>query len=126
MAKQSWHGKPNDIGIDLGMARKGTPKQLDPLIIHPGHASRTNTSLGAPPRNADPPDASSALPTAPEVQHGSKKFAVPDCHPHMQPHRADGADYDPASADKIMDQAYTGPADFAPKLHTVPAETKEN
>ena len=59
MSAGSWHDKPADVEIDKGMARTGAAKRLDPLMIHPGHASRTNTSIGAPPTGA-PPDASSA------------------------------------------------------------------
>jgi hypothetical protein len=124
MAKQSWHDKPTDIETDAGMARTGSPKRLDPLVLHPAHASRTSTSLGAPPTGASS-DASSPLPTDFEKQHGSKTLPIPAQHPGMKA-SGDGSKYDPALADAVMGGASRPAADFAPLLHTLPATTKEN
>ncbi len=114
MAVQSWHDKPQDIEIDQGMARKGAPKKLDPLVIHDDHAMRARLrtpSIGAPPTGGAPPDASSPLPTDPEKQHGSKRLPIPALHPSMASERRSGpegsigAKYDPASANRVVGQA---------------------
>jgi len=103
MAKQSWHSDPERIEIDLGLARTGSPKRLDPLVTHPHMASRTNTSLGAPTTGA-PPDASSPLPTDFEKQHGSKTLPVPRCHPATSS-RAERGQFDPNSANRVVSDA---------------------
>lgn len=104
MAKQSWHDNPErGIEIEKGMARTGSPKRLDPLRIHPGHSSRTNTTLGAPPTGT-PLDASSPLPTDPEKQHGSKTLPVPACHPGTPSRRQRGR-FDPQMANRVAGEA---------------------
>jgi hypothetical protein len=86
MAVQSWHNKPRDIahvnGPDIARAG-GRPKADGPAPLHPGFQSRTDTTLGAPPRDNNPPDASSPLSTDPEKQHGSKAFPKPAIHSSM-------------------------------------------
>ncbi len=124
MAKQSWHNDPQRVETDAGMARTGAPKKLDPLRIHPGHASRTNTTLGAPPTGA-PPDASSPMPTDDEKQHMRKVLPTPPVHPHMVSDSQRGSDR-PDLADKVMSDAVRPAADFAPNLHTLPASTSED
>ncbi len=124
MAKQSWHSDPQRVETDAGMARTGAPKKLDPLRIHPGHASRTNTTVGAPPTGAAP-DASSPLPTDVEKQHGSKTLPIPACHSHMVSDSARGS-YRPDLADKVMADAVRPAADFSPLLHTLPTQTTED
>ncbi len=124
MATKSWHNnRERGIEVERGLARTGSPKRLDPLRIHPGMASRTSTTLGAPPTGASP-DASSPLPTDPETQHGSKKFAVPAVNPGT-PSKPQRGTYNPALADAVTGEAHRGPADFAPDLHTLPAQTTE-
>ncbi len=113
MGAGSWHGKPQEIEIDLGLARKGAPKRLDPLVIHDDHAMRARLrppSIGGPPTGA-PPDASSPLPTDSEKQHGMKTLPVPKCHPGTPsrpwrgPEGSVGSTYDPASANKVVEAA---------------------
>ncbi len=69
------------MGNDI--ARAGAAKKLDPLKIHPDHASRTTTTLGGP-TQGNPPDASSPLPTDHEKQHGSKTLPIPAKHLAME------------------------------------------
>lgn len=111
MAVQSWHRQSSrDIEhektADLGIARAGSrPKTAsDPCPIHPGMGERTNSSIGAPPRNANSPDASSPLPTNPEKQHGSKTFPIPGITRGMSTRPGRG-EYDPGSAGKVIGQA---------------------
>lgn len=118
MAKQTWHSDPTRVETEWGLARSGAPKKLDPLTIHPHMASRTNTTLGAPPTGA-PPDASSPLPTDPEKQHGGKTLPIPACHSGTPSGRPNGAIYDPQRADLVIGEAHLS---GATKL---PAETTE-
>lgn len=103
MAKSSWHDNPGEIETDKGLARTGAAKRLDPLVIHPHMASRTNTTLGAPPTGA-PPDASSPLPTDPERQHGGKTLPMPKCHPGT-PSRPERGTFDPGRANLVIGEA---------------------
>jgi hypothetical protein len=110
MAVQSWHNKPQDIAHKNGpdIARTGgRPKNLGVPPVHPHMAERTNTSIGAPPRDNNPPDASSPLPTDPEKQHGSKTFPVPGVTRGLKAHANDPqrGSYDPASSGKVIGQA---------------------
>jgi len=111
---------------DLARSSTVTKRALtDQVQVHPGMAGRTNTSVGAPPRDNNPPDASSPLPTDPTKQHGSKKFAVPALHPAMKSDPERGS-YRPKDADDIMGGAVRPAADFAATHHTLPVSTKEN
>jgi hypothetical protein len=91
---------------DGGLARRSTvaKRSSDPVAITHGMHERTNTSIGAPPRDNNPPDASSPLPTDPEKQHGSKTFPVPACHPHMRSDPQRGS-YGPALGDIVTGAA---------------------
>jgi hypothetical protein len=80
---------------DTDIARRSSvPKRANgPAPIHPHTANRTDTSVGAPARDANSPDASDPRPTDPTKQHGSKKYPKPAIHSSMTgtPH-ADGGD----------------------------------
>ena len=108
MAVQSWHNKPQDIthvnGRDIARQSSAAKAGDGPPKIHPTMAERTNTSVGAPPRDNSPPDASNPLPTDHEKQHGMKTFPVPACHTGT-PSRAARGIYDPANGGKVIDQA---------------------
>lgn len=73
---------------DSGLARKSSRPKVHTNPVHPGMSDRTDTSLGAPPRDNNPPDASSPLPTDPTKQHGSKQFPKPAIHDGMRGHAA--------------------------------------
>jgi hypothetical protein len=109
MAANSWHTsrdidheKTQDLGLARASGRRKTAS--DPVAITHGMHERTNTSIGAPPRDNNPPDASSALPTDPEKQHGSKTFPVPACHSQMKSDPLRGS-YDPGLAGRVTGQA---------------------
>jgi hypothetical protein len=109
MATNSWHTSrdiDHEKTQDFGLARAGGRRKTasDPVPVTHGMHERTNTSVGAPPRDNNPPDASSPLPTDPEKQHGSKTFPVPACHPHMRSDPQRGS-YDLALGDKVIGQA---------------------
>jgi len=111
----------------LEIARRSTrAKPEGPSPIHPHMASRTNTSLGAPPRNSNPPDASSPLATDPSKQHGDKTLPVPRMAFGMKSDPLRGR-FDPGFAEVIMNEAATSPDDFAKRLHaTLPKAVSEN
>lgn len=91
---------------DGGLARRSTvaKRSSDPVAITHGMHERTNTSIGAPPRDNSPPDASSPLPTDPEKQHGSKTLPVPALHSAFKSDPERGS-YDPGSSGKVIGQA---------------------
>ena len=112
MATNSWHTSrdiDHEKTQDLGLARAGGRRKTasDPVAITHGMHERTNTSVGAPPRDNNPPDASSPLPTDPEKQHGSKTFPVPGVTRGLEAHANDPqrGSYDPASSGKVIGQA---------------------
>jgi len=88
---------------DTDIARRSSvPKRANgPAPIHPHMANRTDTSVGAPPRDANPPDASDSRPTDPTKQHGSKKFPVPALAQGMKSDPERGS-YQPQDADRII------------------------
>jgi hypothetical protein len=120
MATSSWHLKATPctaLSQRQDIARRGPVAKhaLDgPAPIHPGHSSRTTTTLGAPPTGG-PPDASSSLPTDPSIM--GKAFPIPAVT-YGTPARV-AKMHDPGLAHAIMAEAYHGPADFARDLHTV-------
>ncbi len=109
--------------------RAGAAKKLDPLKTHDGMASMTRGDTLGGPTQGDPPDASSPLPTDHEKQHASKTFPIPAKHPAMKSClRNDGSmgsAFDPTMADKVMGDAVRPANDFAPLLHTLPAQVTE-
>jgi hypothetical protein len=111
MAVNSWHTRTSrDIDHektqDLGLARAGGRRKTasDPVALTHGVHERTNTSIGAPPRDNNPPDASSPLPTDPEKQHGSKTFPVPALHSAFKSDHKRGS-YDPGLAGRMTGEA---------------------
>lgn len=112
---------------DGGLARKSsTPKRAftQAPAVHPGMFERTNTSLGAPPRDNNPPDASSPNPVDPEKQHASKRLPVPAMAQGMKSDPERGS-YRPELADRIMGEAAKPVTDYAQNLHTLPATVSE-
>ena len=99
----------HEASQDGGLARRSTvaKRSSDPVAITHGMHERTNTSVGAPPRDNNPPDASRPLPTDPEKQHGSKTFPVPGVTRGLEAHANDPqrGSYDPASSGKVIGQA---------------------
>lgn len=120
MAIESWHNKPrtsreieHEKARDTGLARAGgCAKNLAPPVLHPGFASRTDTSIGAPPTGA-PPDASAPNPLDPTR---TKQFEIPEASWDMK--GGDGQTVDKTAAHRIVSEAPRGAADFAKNLHT--------
>jgi hypothetical protein len=106
MAVKSARDYEHEGSQDGGLARASSRAKASdrPCPIHPGMASRTDTSTGAPPRDNNPPDASSPLPTDPTKQHGSKSFPTPAVSWGMNNERQRGH-HDPHMADQVMRQA---------------------
>jgi hypothetical protein len=118
--KEHLHSQDNDI------ARKSSRPKVHSNPIHPSMAERTNTSIGAPPRDNNPPDASSALPTDPTKQHGSRQFLIPGITRGMSSH-SDRGRYDPQVAFDVMGEAKRDVTDYAKDLHAVlPQAVTEN
>jgi hypothetical protein len=88
-----------------------------PPKIHSHMASRTNTTLGAPPHPNYGPDASSANPLDPS--QAEKRLPIPQVHSGT-PSRAERGHHDPDMAGKVMGQAIIS---GSTKL---PATVKEN
>jgi len=97
-----------DIARRSSVAKKG-----DAAPIHPGMASRTNTTLGAPPTGA-PPDASSPMVTDPSRM--GKAFPVPAVTFGMK------GKHDPGLAAAILGECKRSSDDFARDLHTAPSK----
>lgn len=112
---------------DCGLARASTvaKRVSDPVPIHSHMASRTSTSIGAPPTGA-PPDASSPNPVDPEKQHGDKLLPIPAIAWGMNNDRLRGH-HDPALADQVMGEAHRDATDHT-RLgkKTIPQSTDEN
>jgi hypothetical protein len=94
-------------------------KNLGVPPLHPGFTDRTDTTIGAPPRDNNPPDASSPLPTDHEKQHGNKTFPAPGITYGMTS-RDDRGSYDPTMAHKVMSEAVVSGST------QLPAKNKEN
>jgi hypothetical protein len=109
----------------LGIARRSSRAKPDGASsTHPQMASRTNTTLGAPPRGT-PLDASSPSPTAPEKQQGDKTLPVPAVTFGMKSDPQRGS-YDPSFAEHIMGEATRSSDDYARNLHaTLPRAVTE-
>jgi hypothetical protein len=104
-----------------GLARQSSrPKTSStPALIHPHMANRTDTSIGAPPRDNNPPDASSPSPLDPARQ--GKELPIPKVTWGMVGY------HDPASAERVMSEATRSPDDYARNLHTaLPSGVSEN
>jgi hypothetical protein len=89
------------------IARKSSvPKRAftQPPAIHPGMSERTNTTLGAPPRDNNPPDASSPSPVDHEKQHSSKQLPVPALHSAFKSDPQRGS-YRPEGANEVLGEA---------------------
>jgi len=116
----------NSQTLDLAR-RSSVPKRANgPAPIHSSMASRPDTSIGAPPRDANPPDASSPLPTDPTKQHGSKAFPIPSVSWGSKSDPERGL-YDPGSGPAVMSEAKRDVTDYAKDLHAVlPQKVGEN
>lgn len=106
MATKTSRDYEHEASQDGGLARRSTvaKRSSDPVAITHGMHERTNTSIGAPPRNNNPPDASSPLPTDPEKQHGDKRLPIPPLHSAFKSDPQRGS-YDPASSGKVTGEA---------------------
>lgn len=108
---------------DKGLARRSSvaKKSGSAPQIHPGMASRTNTTLGAPPTGA-PPDASSPMVTDPSRM--GKAFPIPAVT-YGTPARV-AKRHDPGLAAAILNECKRSPDDYARDLHTALPDKPSN